>query len=301
MKLKPQQLAMATLTVLAICPAAIANPRVEPLAKNLYAYVSDNDRSSNSTFLVGEHGILVVDTGLNAVEGEKLRAEIAKISSQPVRFIVNTHYHPDHQGGNAVVGPNATIISSAYTRERTLQLMSQAQGRGGNANASAQAAADFHAASITVDQRLTIYVDNDPVEIIAPGPGHTMGDVYVFFPNQRTVAAGDLFMSNSSPAMDQGSAVNWVHTLDAILALPADHFVPGHFEVGTRQTFQQFRDYMADLTQQVEALYRSGATVQQVRERIDMKKYAGFRQFPQFHATFADNAEAIYHQLQHSQ
>ena len=76
--------------------------------------------------------------------------------------------------------------------------------------------------------------------------------------------------------------------------------MPGHFEVGTRETIQRFRDYLADLTAQVEALYRSGATAAEVRERIDMKKYQGFRQFPQFHATFADNAEAIFHQLQHA-
>ncbi len=286
---------------LIVSSTAIASPRVEPLGKNLYAYVSDNDRSANSTFLVGQHGILVVDTGLNAVEGEKLRAEIAKISAAPVQFIVNTHYHPDHQGGNGVVGPNAVVISSVFTRDRTEQLMSQTPGSaGGDGQRPAQATAAFRAATLTFTQELTVYIDDDPVEIFSPGPGHTMGDVYVFFPKQRTVSAGDLYMTNSCPAMDQGSAKNWVHTLDVILALPADHFVPGHFDVGTRETIQRFRDYLADVTAQVEALYRSGATAAEVRERIDMKKYQGFRQFPQFHATFADNAEAIFHQLQHA-
>jgi hypothetical protein len=89
--------------------------------------------------------------------------------------------------------------------------------------------------------------------------------------------------------------------LDAILALPADHFVPGHFEVGTRATITRFRDYMADLDEQVTKLYQSGATVEQVRQQVDMKKYSDFRQYPQFHASFADNAESIYHQLQHPQ
>jgi glyoxylase-like metal-dependent hydrolase (beta-lactamase superfamily II) len=160
---------------------------------------------------------------------------------------------------------------------------------------------EFKLATETVSDKLTIYIDDDPVEIIAAGPAHTMGDVYVFFPKQRTVAAGDVLMSNSSPAMDQGSAANWIRTLDAMLALPADHFVPGHFELGTRETITRFRDYMADLKAQVDKLSESGATAEQVRTEINMEKYKDFRQFPQFHATFADNAEAIYRQLHSGQ
>lgn len=280
-----------------------AAPRVEQLGRNLYAYVSDNDHSANSTFLIGQHGILVVDTGLDAIEGRKLLDEIRKLSPLPVQYIVNTHYHPDHQGGNGVVGPDATIISSPFTRERTLQFMTQLRERQAKDAASGSPTPPFafRVASETLTQQLTIYVDEDPVEIIAPGPGHTMGDVYVFFPNQRSVAAGDLYMGRSSPAMDQGSAANWIHTLDAILALPADHFVPGHFEVGSRETFTRFRDYMSDLYAQVDRLHRSGATVEQVRQQVDMKKYVDFRQYPQFQATFADNAESIFHQLEHPQ
>jgi len=88
---------------------------VHKIGPDLYAYISDNDASANSTFLVGDQGILVVDTGLNAEEGRKLLAEIRKVSPAPVRWIVNTHYHPDHRGGNSVVGPDAIIISTAFT------------------------------------------------------------------------------------------------------------------------------------------------------------------------------------------
>jgi cyclase len=279
--------------------SAAAAPQVQPLGRNLYAYVSDNDHSANCTFLIGQHGILVVDTGLDAVEGRKLLAEIRKLSPLPVRYIINTHYHPDHQGANAVVGPDAIVISSPYTRERTLELIARfAESKPSDASVPAPQFA-FQAASVTFDQRLTVYLDDDPVEIVAPGPGHTMGDVYVFFPNQRSVAAGDLYMGRSSPAMDQGSVANWIRTLDAILALPADHFVPGHFEVGSREDFTRFRDYLSDLYGQVDRLFHSGAPVAQVRQQVDMRKYADFRQYPQFQATFADNAESIYHQLEH--
>jgi len=278
-----------------------AVPHVEQLGQNLYAYVSDNDHSANSTFLIGQHGVLVVDTCLDAVEGEKLLGEIRKISSLPIQFIVNTHYHPDHQGGNVAVGPDAIVISSRFTRERTIQLMAQireAQTKGTGPTAPMPS---FRVATETLTERLTIYLDEDPVEIIAPGPGHTKGDVYVFFPRQRSVACGDLYMSRSSPAMDQGSVLNWIRTLDAIEALPADHFVPGHFEVGSRETFARFRAYLTDLYTQVDRLHRSGASLEEATQRIDMKKYADFRQYPQFQATFRDNAETIYRQLEHPQ
>ena len=268
-----------------------AQPRAEKLAPNLYAYVSDNDHSSNATFLIGQHGVLVVDTGLDRVEGQKLLKEIRAISALPVQFIVNTHYHPDHQGGNGVVGPEAVVISSAFTRERTLQMISKMP-----ADQSASPPA-FRPATETLEQKLTIFLDDIPVEIILVGAAHTMGDVYVYFPRQKTVSTGDLYLTNSSPAMDQGSASNWIRALDAMLGLPADHFVPGHFEVGTRATMTRFRDYLAELYDQVRKLRRSGVAAAHVRERIDMKKYADFRQYPQFQATFADNAEAIYEQL----
>ena len=97
---------------------SFASASVQKIAPDLYAYISENDASANSTFLIGDSGILVVDTGLNAAEGRKLLAAIRKISPLPVRWIVNTHYHPDHRGGNSVVGPDAVVISTAFTRDQ---------------------------------------------------------------------------------------------------------------------------------------------------------------------------------------
>src|ERR1044071_8847054 len=116
-----RRLAIKSLTVLCgslvfLCTQAAAS--TQKIGPDLYAYISENDASSNSTFLVSEKGILVVDTGLNAQEGQKLLDEIRKISAAPVRWIVNTHYHTDHRGGNGVVGPDAVIISTAFTRTK---------------------------------------------------------------------------------------------------------------------------------------------------------------------------------------
>ncbi len=265
-----------------------AAPEVKQTGPDLYAYISDNDSSSNSTFLVGSKGILVVDTGLDATEGGKLLKAIRKISDLPVQYIVNTHYHPDHQGGNSTVGPSAVVISTDWTRERTLGVMQSAAAN----------RASFRPAEVTFQEKLTLHLDPYTAEIYFPGKAHTSGDALAYFPRQRTIAMGDLFLNRSSPAMDDGSAENWIKALDAVLEKPLDAVVPGHFELATKVELQRFRDYLYDLFSQVQALSRKGASPAGVRREIHMEKYSDFRQYPKFQATFADNAETIYQQLQ---
>lgn len=265
---------------------------VQKIGPDLYAYIATNDSSANSTFLVSDRGVLVVDPGLNDEEGRKLLSEIHKISSQPVRWIVNTHYHPDHRGGNRGLGQDAVIISTAFTREQVLR-------DGKNHTPSDYAineTLDNQAAS--VDKDLVLYLGSHEVRIYHPGPAHTRGDLVVYFPDQHAVSTGDLFLNNSCPFMDDGDMENWVAALDHILALPVDHVVPGHFAVAERQDLRRFRDYLAALRDQVAGMVRQGKTLEQVKASLDLGKFNGLRQFPQYEATFADNAAAYYHQLQ---
>lgn len=266
---------------------AWADPTVTKIGADLYAYISDNDGSSNATFLVGQKGILVVDTGVDAKEGTKLLGAIQRVSSLPVLFVVNTHYHPDHQGGNATVGPSATVISTDYTRNQTLAV-----------KRSAPALATLRPADTTFSHSLTVHLDPYIVEIWYPGRAHTSGDALVYFPQQRSMAMGDLFLNRSSPAMDHGSVSNWIKALDEVLKKPLVVAVPGHFELGTKADLERFRDYLRDLYSQVEKLKKSGANLEHTKAQLHMEKYEDFRQYPQYQATFADNAEVIYKEHQ---
>jgi len=272
-----------------LCAEMSATPSVKSIGPGLYAYISDNDSSSNATFLVGSKGILVVDTGFDGQEGGKLLQAIRGVSSLPVQFIVNTHYHRDHQGGNSVVGPSAVVISTDYTRDRTLAVIQ---------SSPAAERSLFRPAGLTFHEKLTIYLEPYSAEVYFPGKAHTSGDALVYFPEQRAIAMGDLFLNRSSPAMDDGSTESWIRALDQVLARPLAAVVPGHFELGTKVELQTFRDYLNDLFTQVRALYEKRATLEEVRRSIRVEKYRDFRQYPQFHATFADNAETIYQQLQ---
>lgn len=255
---------------------------VRRIGPDLYAYISENDASANSTFLVGDQGILVVDTGLNAQEGRKLLDEIRKVSQATVRWIVNTHYHPDHRGGNSVVGPEAVIISTAFTR-----------------NQMPSSAPDYALNETIGAKGLTLYVGGHEVRIYHPGPAHTRGDLIVYFPGEHAIATGDLFLTNSCPAMDDSDMENWIAALDQMLALPLERVVPGHFELATKNELQHFRNYLADLRDQVARMHANGLSLDRVQKLLVLKDYKSFRQFPQYEATFKDNAAAYYKQLDH--
>jgi glyoxylase-like metal-dependent hydrolase (beta-lactamase superfamily II) len=276
-----------TLTMVMLFSAlAMAETTAKQIGAGLYVYISDNDSSANSTFLVGDAGILVVDTGLDATEGTKLLHAIRQVSPLPVKYIVNTHYHPDHQGGNATVGPTAVVINTDFTRERTEALKKSPKFQA------------FRPADLTFQQQVTLHLDPYTAQIYFPGKAHTSGDALAYFPQQRAVAMGDLFLNRSSPAMDNGSVANWIQALDHVLDLPLDHVVPGHFELGTKSDLKRFRDYLSDIYTQVQALKQKSETIDQVRHDLHMEKYSDFRQYPKFDATFADNAAVIYQELQ---
>ena len=210
------RLRLTTFLVFLSCCDLLAQPAAKQIGKDLYAYISDNDASANSTFLVGENGILVVDTGLNATEGAKLLSAIHQVSKLPVKYIINTHYHPDHQGGNQTVGPAAIVISTEFTRDRTLTI----------AKSPNMEAFRFQPANLTFQRKITLYLSSHPVEVFFPGKAHTSGDALVYFPDQHVIATGDLFLNRSCPAIGDGSAENWIHALDQVLQLPIESAVP---------------------------------------------------------------------------
>ncbi len=278
---------LAALSILALFfPSLLAGQAPRKIGEDLYAFVSGNDASANATFLVTREGILVVDSGLNEAEGRKLLAAIRSVADQPVRYLINTHYHADHQGANGVVGPEAIVISTPYTRRRTLELEKRAPP-----------GTKFKAAAITFTREVTIHIGGYEVNVCHPGPAHTMGDAVVYFRRQRAWALGDLFLNHSSPAMDEGSAENWVKALDAAVPTPAETFVPGHFEVGTRDDVKLFRDYLADILALVRDRIARGASLEEIQKQLHIEKYKSFRQYPQYEASFADNAATIYRQL----
>jgi glyoxylase-like metal-dependent hydrolase (beta-lactamase superfamily II) len=204
-----------------------------------------------------------------------------------VKYLVLTHYHPDHTGGAEKVGSNAVVITAPFTREKATEL-----------NKVGEFSTRFRPADITTSTRLTLYVGGYPVEIYYPGPAHTMGDILVYFPTQQVLSTGDLFLNRSCPAMDQGSVHNWIGALDQALQLPLRAVIPGHFEVASKQDLQRFRNYLSDVYRQVSTMKEEKISLDDIKHRLSLAAYKDFRQYPRYGATFTDNAESIYRQLE---
>ncbi|MBI4263516.1 MAG: MBL fold metallo-hydrolase [Acidobacteria bacterium] len=193
-------------------------------------YVLRNDFvPGNVTALITNEGVVLVDDKFE-VDHENVLALLKTVTSQPVKYVINTHHHADHSGGNAKL---QTLGAQVVTSERARQLMID----GGQTGLPA----------VTFTHRAFVRLGGKDVELYYFGRAHTSGDVFAYFPAQRTLAAGDAFtFGAATPQLVDyaggGSAKEWTATLDRALQLDFDTVVPGHGDVTTRAELRTFRD-----------------------------------------------------------
>lgn len=205
-------------------------------------YVIHNDLvPGNSTALVTNEGVLLVDDKFE-VDHNNIMAELKKITSQPIKYVVNTHHHGDHSGGNALMQQmNAQIVASEQAREN----MVDGKQPG------------LPVFTFTHDAQ--IHLGGKTVEMFHFGRAHTNGDIVVYFPADRALAAGDMFtMGDDVPELIDyaggGSGKEWTHTLDSALMLDFDAVVPGHGPVTNKGEMRKFRDSTLRLRNRVHDL-----------------------------------------------
>src|SRR5688572_7821558 len=207
----------------------------------------------NTTVLVTSEGVLLVDDKFE-IDHENVMAQLKKITSQPVRYVVNTHHHADHSGGNAKLQAlSAEVVASERARQRMVE--SKQPGL----------------PTVTLDDRVRIHLGGKRVEIYYFGRAHTDGDVIVYFPDHGTIAAGDMFtFGDDVPQLVDyaggGSARDWTGALDGALRLDFDTVVPGHGKVTTKQELRKFRDSTVTLRTRVRDL------ITQKRSREEIAK-----------------------------
>jgi cyclase len=207
---------------------------------------------SNAGFVVGDDGVVVIDTfatvdaagAFSLQAAQQVLAEIHKVTSLPVKFVVNTHYHLDHVSGNNVfVDAGAKVVAQRNVRgwmhTETLRLF------GDQIKPEQQAFVEaLPAPLVTYDEGITIHLGSREVQVRS-FPGHTGSDSIVIVPNAKTVFAGDLFWRNTLPNLMDGSIKSWLATLDTLEARFADYtFIPGHGDVGDAKDVTSFHEYL---------------------------------------------------------
>lgn len=193
-------------------------------------YVIHNDIvPGNTTALITNEGVLLVDDKFD-IDHAGIMEQLKKVTDQPIKYVVNTHHHPDHTGGNAKMqAMNAVIVASEEARQNMV-----------DGNLPGQP-------NIAVERHATIAIGGKTVELYHFGRAHTNGDVVVLFPADRTLASGDIFTyGDATPQLIDyaggGSAKEWPKTLESALKLDFDTVVPGHGNVTTKAEMAKFRE-----------------------------------------------------------
>lgn len=223
---------------------------------------------SNSGFVIGGNGVLVVDSFIAPEPAQELLAEIRKLTPMPVRYVVNTHYHLDHTGGNKVYADaGATIVAQRNLRswERTENMKFFAPTPTPEQKARVEGLA---LPDVVYSDAMDIYLGDRLVQVRYM-LGHTGGDSVVTVPDANVVFTGDLFWQGRLPNLIDASTKPW---LDTLTQLAADHptatFVSGHGDVGKVTDVRDFRAYMAFLREKIGDALKEGKSGQALEDAV---------------------------------
>jgi glyoxylase-like metal-dependent hydrolase (beta-lactamase superfamily II) len=228
---------------------------------------------------VGDDGIVIVDDQF-APLADKIRAALKGITTKPLRFIINTHYHFDHTGGNLPFH-DATIIAHDNVRKRLS--MPVVLGNGGSMKMDQPASPKEALPVITFQHDVTLHVNGEDIRALHAPSGHTDGDSIVFFPKSNVVHFGDDFVRYGFPFIDisgGGSSKGMIAALESAMAqLPADvKVIPGHGALATLADVREFVKLLKDTRGTVEKAIKSGKTLQQLQQEkvlAPWQKYSG--------------------------
>jgi cyclase len=221
---------------------------------------------------VGDDGILIVDDQY-APLADKIKAALKGITDKPVKFVLNTHWHGDHTGGNPQFGETAPIIAHENVRKRLAS--------GGNITLLKMEVPPAPKAAlpvVTFDDKVTVHINGEDVRAIHFPKGHTDGDIVVFFPQSNVVHMGDDFFAGMFPFVDLdsgGSVQGLIADIAQIIPmLPQDvKIIPGHGHLSTLDDLKKFEDMLRGTSAAVAAAMKQGKTLDQMKQE---KVLAGF-------------------------
>jgi quinoprotein relay system zinc metallohydrolase 2 len=224
-----------------VLPVYAADPEaplaIEAIARGDYAHfgqiaVTTPDNAgdiANLGIIVGRDAVAVVDTGGSVAVGRRLLAAVRAVTDRPVRYVINTHEHPDHIFGNAAFGPDAVVVGHhnlpAELRKRALYYLRSYRDALG---AAAIAETRIVPPSLLVDDEMTLDLGERRIRLTAWHPaGHTNCDLTVLDEATHVLFAGDLVFLQHVPVLD-GSLKGWLSLMPKLAELPATLVVPGH-------------------------------------------------------------------------
>lgn len=234
----------------------MAEGRLTKLNDKVYAYVGAKDMSpsksygANTGVVIGNNGILVIDTLSSTKEAKELIRDINQISNKPIKWVVNTHYHFDHTLGNSEFAKiNAQIIASSQTSidlKKKMQLSINNYESYGMTKEEIEGTEAAYP-TITFYKKMTLDLGGLTAEIYDPGCSHTNGSSFVYLPDQKIIFAGDILFKDAYPYIGEGNIKEWCHILDSMRKFNANEIIPGHGPISTNKDLYDMKTFIINL------------------------------------------------------
>jgi cyclase len=291
-------------------PVVSGAHRFEKVAEGIYYATASGTMNvgANSPIILTDEEALVVDSEITPAAGRALAADLKAITTKPIRYVVDSHYHYDHAHGNQVFIDSAQVIGHDNTRKRLLtnvleqytyvssvkpvpeRVAALRERIAKESDAQQKAALERQVANslayleqvketkvtppaVTFDHTMTIVRGGREMRLLYLGRGHTDTDVIVYLPKERVVATGDLMESVVS-YMGDSYPDEWIATLDRLRALDFDTVMPGHGVVFKgKGKIEAFQKYLRDVVTQTAALRKQGLSADDAAAKIDVTAY----------------------------
>ena len=255
-------LALATFSAAAQQDFSKVEVKADKIADGLWMLTG---AGGNIGVSAGPDGVFLVDDQYAPLT-DKIKAAIATVSDKPVRFVVNTHWHGDHVGGNENLGKAGAVlvahenVRKRMSKEQFIKLFNR------TVPASAAAALPL----VTFAESLSFHLNGEDIDAIHVPPAHTDGDVVVFFHKANVIHVGDLVFNGMYPVVDLssgGSVDGMIGAADRILAAgdAATKIIPGHGPLATKADVKAFQDMLAASRDAIQPLVKAGKTLDQVK------------------------------------
>jgi cyclase len=254
--------------------------KVTQVSGNIYMLQGEGGNIAAS---VGEDGIVIVDDQY-APLADKIRAALKNlgITDKPVRFVINTHYHGDHTGGNApFANSGSTVIAQDNVRKRMES--GGTGGNGGSIKTDIPPAPKAALPIITFDHDMTVHLNGEDIRALHFPAGHTDGDAVIFFPKNNVVHMGDDFVRYGFPFIDVasgGSVQGMAAAMEKVSTeLPADaKVIPGHGDISNLDDVRAFVKMLKETSAATQKAIDEHKTVEQMKQEKILepwKKWSG--------------------------
>jgi len=239
------------IALLVLVPAygAVQDFQLQKIGNGVWAAIVNDEglAGGNAGFVIGDDGVLVIDTFQDPRPAKALLGEIRKLTPLPIRFVVNTHYHLDHVNGNDVfAAAGATIVAHrnvrAWMRTENIKMLDPPVTAEKKARVQS-----LTLPTVVHDSHVELYLGSRRINV-RYYPGHTGGDSVVSVPDAHVVFCGDMLWKEHVPNLIDATTKAWVESLDAMQKYYGPStWVPGHGGIANAQDVLTFRKYLADL------------------------------------------------------